>query len=500
MNSTIKKLLLGFMAAALFIPLSVAQIRPIGGGIQRINNGPTNTKPTTKPAETKPVLETSKTKVPEVTTKVDDFTPSTKDLVLQNYLKDNPQPNREWVVMVYINAKNNLDAPGMMDVFEMEEVGSTDRVGFVVEVGRYEPFARQSEKYGIDFWSGGRRYLIMKNEKPAERPPYKITSPFLFKKSSDMGDVNNVIAFAQWTKQNFPAQKYMLILWNHGAGFVDPKTKGISFDDKTGNYIRTTEISQMLNKIGGVDVFATDACLMQMLEVSYHARTNAKFIVGAEELQPGLGYDYTAIGKAMNAKSTTPREASKIIVDTTQAFYKQHYNQLKQELTQSSIEGAKILDLMRALDNWTKAVMSAPHAEVIPALTMAKDGVLRFTQFGGEDPKKQFSTYADLGHFVKLVAKNTTNQGIKQQSELLLRALKNAVVATSFVGNDPASGTSYGEAMGIAIGVPRIRIDVPLSAVEAHYYERDYFDYPFVKKSNWGNFYKWMTDLLAPAK
>lgn len=493
MHFKFKKLLPLIITAALFTSAAFSQIRPIGGGIQRIDS---NKPASAKPDKTQNTgLSTSKTEVPNVSAPV--LGPSSQDKVVQIPA----QPAREWVVMVYINAKNNLDPAGVMDVLEMEEIGSTDKAAFVVEIGRMEEFANQSkEYYQLDYWTGGRRYFITQNKTAVTADGLKrISSPVIFKQSSDMGDIKNVVAFAKWTKQKFPAKKYALIMWNHGSGFGDPhpriqhignKSKGISFDDKTGNYIRTTEITQMLKDIGGVDVFATDACLMQMIEVAYHARTYSKFIVGAEELQPGYGYDYTLIAQALNQGSLTPRDLSIAIVETSAYHYGLKDYGFKQELTQSSIESSKLPALITELNTWTQVLMSEPAAEIKPALIIAKDKVMRFQEGMGDD----YSNYGDLGMFVSLFGQNTKNIKAKQASQKLLLAIKNAVVTVEGIGVHAKTNLPYRNASGIAIGLPSVK--KPYGGSFEGDYEISYFEYPFVKKTNWGNFYKWMCELV----
>jgi hypothetical protein len=105
----------------------------------------------------------------------------------------------------------------------------------------------------------------------------------------------------QWAKANYPAKKTMLIIWDHGWGWLDPKApeashvdeqkeptltgdKSISHDFTTGNYIRTNEMHKIFEKTGKVDLYASMACFMQMAEVSYQIKDYADVIVGAEEV------------------------------------------------------------------------------------------------------------------------------------------------------------------------------------------------------------------------
>jgi len=54
--------------------------------------------------------------------------------------KGTSKEDKEWTVMVYLNAKNNLERFGIKDVNEMEMVGSSDKVNIVVEFGRMEGY------------------------------------------------------------------------------------------------------------------------------------------------------------------------------------------------------------------------------------------------------------------------------------------------------------------------------------------------------------------------
>src|SRR5690606_28366009 len=103
----------------------------------------------------------------------------------------------------------------------------------------------------------------------------------------DMGNPDTLGDFIKWAKQNYPADRYCLILWNHGNGWKrsaqdEYPTRAFSYDDQYGTSIKTWQTDQMM---GGetVDILAWDASLMQMVEVAYEARSHADYIVGSEE-------------------------------------------------------------------------------------------------------------------------------------------------------------------------------------------------------------------------
>ncbi len=75
----------------------------------------------------------------------------------------------EWTVMVYMNAKNDLDRYALSNINLMEQVGSTDRVKIAVALGR---LAIHDLSEGG--WTGQRRYIIQKDSDPGH-----VTSPVL---------------------------------------------------------------------------------------------------------------------------------------------------------------------------------------------------------------------------------------------------------------------------------------------------------------------------------
>ena len=66
---------------------------------------------------------------------------------------------KEWTIMTYINAKNDLEYSGLKDVNEMEQVGSTDKINIVVEIGRMNG-QEDGDTHVDGDWTGTRRIYI----------------------------------------------------------------------------------------------------------------------------------------------------------------------------------------------------------------------------------------------------------------------------------------------------------------------------------------------------
>ncbi|NLH39889.1 MAG: hypothetical protein GX445_07500, partial [Elusimicrobia bacterium] len=163
---------------------------------------------------------------------------------------------KEWTVMVYLNAKNNLEPFGISDMNEMEMVGSNDNLNIVVQFGRIKGYDTTNGD-----WKTTRRYYVTK-----DTDTKTINSQMVADLGKvDMGDYKSLIDFGKWVKQNYPAKKYLLVVWNHGSGWEKsmglPITKGISYDDETGNHINTPQLGMALKEIGKIDILNFDACL-----------------------------------------------------------------------------------------------------------------------------------------------------------------------------------------------------------------------------------------------
>ncbi|MCK5582223.1 MAG: hypothetical protein KAI33_00455, partial [Elusimicrobiales bacterium] len=306
---------------------------------------------------------------------------------------------KKWTVMVFVNAKNNLESYGLSDVNEMEMIGSSDEVNIVAELGRIKGFTSADGD-----WTGSRRYLIKKDSKK-----YAITSPILMEiPKSDMGSWEYLVGFAKWSMEKFPAENYMLVVWNHGSGWSKDirfeATKGISYDDETKNHMSTPQLRLALEKIGKINIFSMDACLMQMAEVAYEVKDYTDYVVASEETEPADGYTYnTFLGPLVNNPGMSAAELTKATVDS----YIEHYQSAGRSGTQSSINTSGFDKFVELLNDWKKTAMDANEKK---AVLDAKNNAQKF----------YYSSNKDIYHFIQLAAEKAVNEGfIKKSNDLL---------------------------------------------------------------------------------
>jgi hypothetical protein len=211
---------------------------------------------------------------------------------------------KDWTLLVFLNGHNNLDQFGGQDIKEMETSRATN-VNVVVQ------------------WASlkNRNTLRMNVQNGAAQVVQTLPTV-------DMGDYRELIEFIRWGVANYPAKHYFIDVWNHGTGWhniqIALKSQSqrffptnISSDDLTGNSITTQELGLALKeaeKIAGkkVDIYGSDACLMQMIEVAYEVSDHADFILGSEDLEPATGWDYSDL---LSQNWGTPVSVGKRVVD-----------------------------------------------------------------------------------------------------------------------------------------------------------------------------------------
>jgi len=332
----------------------------------------------------------------------------------------------------------------------METVGSSSNMNVVAELGTIGPNARP--------WPVS-RVFVQKDDNP-----YWISSTELeAHDGANMGDWRELAGFIAWAKTNFPARKYMLIVSGHGSGwwaFGQPsplEDKGISFDDQSQQHISTQGLRLALEHGGGVDVYASDACLMQMTEVAYEIRRQAKFIAGSQESEPGSGYSYDKLLSKFAGLGQDPAPEA-VARATVEAFAEAYPAGFRgDDATQSYINSSRLDGLVPVIDAWVAEAMKGKDKK---AVKLAIKEVKRFS----------YSDHMDLDDFMRLVGLYARTPELRAASGSVRDYL-----AGGLVGLNAASGPKSAGAAGLSIWIP-------------YAYLQTYDALAFAKDSRWDEF------------
>jgi len=366
----------------------------------------------------------------------------------------------EWTVMVYLDADNNLESAGIDDINEMEMVGSTSEVNIVVQVDRvpYSVLASSNQGYADDTsngnWTTTRRYYITQDFDPILiNSPLKIDLVEL-----NMGDPQTLVDFASWAAINYPAKKYLLVIWNHGGGFRSLNlAKDIAWDDTNGgDKITMSELEDALSMISAqigknIDLVGMDACLMAMTEVAYQIKDYADILVTSEESEPEGGWPYdTILSQLTSNPSLTPTQLATNIVDDYIFTYPTTY------VTQSAIDLSYMDTLTGQLSNLAFGIMSdfsTPKYQYILAAASSQ----------------HYSDYdfIDLYDLCNNIFDHSNSLEIKNMAIIIQQTLNSAVIKSGY------SGVGVSRSRGLSIYFPY------------YYYDSYYNNTNFAQDTKW---------------
>ena len=113
----------------------------------------------------------------------------------------------------------------------------------------------------------------------------------------NFGDSKTLSEFIKFGVERYPADKYGLILWNHGAGSV----KGVCFDANFGyDGLTLSEIKEALESTKEIigkkfEFIGLDACLMATYDMACIIEPYADYMIASQEIEPSSGWDYKTV-------------------------------------------------------------------------------------------------------------------------------------------------------------------------------------------------------------
>jgi hypothetical protein len=274
---------------------------------------------------------------------------------------DSPLPTKRWTFLVYGAADNNLAAFIARDVNELESVGSTEDVNFLAF---------------LDTPDGATVHYLLADDDPAT-----LRSPSASWGAVDSGDWHTLERVGEWAVTTYPADNYVVIVSGHGGG----TPRMIAPDDSTGSLMTSPQLAHAIETVTDrtgrkIGVFGADACLMQTIELGVELADKAQFLVASENTEPGTGWDYAALGRALAAAPDTDARAlaSTMVATFSAAYLDDHASATLAALSSSAlirpptgappypIASHNASDILYALAQQLQAYAATPggHAEL----------------------------------------------------------------------------------------------------------------------------------------
>jgi hypothetical protein len=131
----------------------------------------------------------------------------------------------------------------------------------------------------------------------------------------NMSEGETLTDFISWSAKNYPADRYMLVMWDHGGGTVG----GLIIDERYDSYesMPITELNTALDEAGVTfDMIGFDCCLMSTAETAFMVEKHADYMVASQLVEPGSGWHYTEFIQALDENTSIPTlDLGKIIAD-----------------------------------------------------------------------------------------------------------------------------------------------------------------------------------------
>ncbi|MCR5508168.1 MAG: hypothetical protein K6F34_05725 [Lachnospiraceae bacterium] len=161
---------------------------------------------------------------------------------------------------------------------------------------------------------------------------YRVKKGELELLEDDLGQLDCTVSetlsdFIKYGKKNYPADRYMLIFWNHGGGPV----YGFGYDEwqDESSSLTLDEIQKALRENSDIsfDIIGMDCCIMANLETCYVLSPFCRYAVLSEDFESGLGWSYTEWMKLFeeNPGISAPLLGKKIIDGVIEANEKDSY-------------------------------------------------------------------------------------------------------------------------------------------------------------------------------
>jgi hypothetical protein len=340
-----------------------------------------------------------------------------------------------WTVLIYGHADHNLTSAILDDLLEMEQVGSSEDFNIVIQLdlNTKKILRHWKQRNNIDSkkYKGVNRLLIGED---TDGMKFSFNSKILESLSEDnnMDDPAVLKDFIKWGMAKYPADRYGLVLWNHGGQFVGYGGDTQDASLKHGQGLTTQQIRSTLTEAltgTGVNKFefiGFDTCLMGGAEVLGDFSTLCDVFFACPELDYGDGWDYGATLNYLKANSE---------VDITEfaraevGFWNAHHGDSMDQThkVHAAYDMAKYDAFAQSFKSFSEQLKLYGQAggEEVPKL---RAEATHYSVSKSSEAKSS-THFIDLGDFAGRVAKAPVNADLKLASLNLVQAIDDMVLA-----------------------------------------------------------------------
>ena len=252
---------------------------------------------------------------------------------------------------------------------------------------------------------------------------------------SSMGDPATLTAFLDYAREHYPAERYYLIMWDHGGG----PNLGVCFDALFDS--DSLSVNELASAIGasqfadrGFEIIAFNTCLTGSLEYAAALAPYAKYMIATEDSMYGLDYEWL---KSLDTESDA-LAISKLLVDGTfllnkEIIERQHASEIN---SVTAFDLQNLSSLPDAMDAFFTKVTPSLDKTTFSQMSSKRRNSVTFgvTESGGNRDY-------DLADFGSLVL--NLKEYAPEEADTLLNLMKEVVAYNRSVIKDCIGATVY---------------------------------------------------------
>jgi len=264
----------------------------------------------------------------------------------------------KWHVMVFVAADNNLWAATVYDILSQEDFTSNNSVQVSLAYDINAESAGGDRAAGIFFVGEDASHDLELNGATFNSASTQALTQYL-----------------NWVKTNYPAEKHMLILYDHGDSWTK-NSSGILVDDTSnpGRQMEIEDLAEVISQSGlSVEVLTFRACLMASIEVIADLDDVVDYVVASQTVQTGgdgaASYPFTEL---VTWLQQNPSSSARDVAIKNTDLYAQKFSGMEGKSTaSSSLDCAKVPSLissMASLRSALSTVVSSRRDEILDAM------------------------------------------------------------------------------------------------------------------------------------
>lgn len=409
--------------------------------------------------------------------------------------------HKKWTVLIYMAADNDLLPFADRNIEQLKQIGSSNHLNILVDLHTHRPRSNKVSKK-----------LVIEKGRVLQIGPDEC---------KDSGSEQTLIDACSWALNNFRAEHFVLVFWNHGSGDINPLRgqsinpsvlfnynkqknileldrsiglldlvesenlrpyhRGVCFDETTGNYLNDQKLQIAFDHVckgplngKKIDYILWDTCMMGGIGTAHNCHKYADRILVSEEVVLGTGYNYAKLLKPLSLNQIPAEKLATHVVKT----YEETYSKITNDYTQSALQLSVYTQLHEHIDLMARTLTAALDLQKDRTVTQA----IKACRERNQCTHFWEPSYIDLGHLCLNILKNIPAMQFNNHGEgeslraILITATTQTLNTLGQLVIENIAGKNYKKVTGLSIYFPEYSMHPSYPTTE------------FAKHNNWCNF------------